>query len=85
MIRRAYNDLQSEIIAPPFLSVPDLVFHQVSPVDMGHDLYKTLLRYKVFCTRSVIVIGELSRELRNWRVLRKPALGFSQSCALQQV
>lgn len=50
-----YNDLQSEIIGLPFLSVPDLVFHRVFPVDTGHDLYKTLLRCKVFCISSVIV------------------------------
>lgn len=75
--QEGYSDVQSEIVALPFLSVPDLVFHQVFPVDMGHDLYKTLLRCKVFCTNSVIVTRELSREFRNWRALRKPALGSS--------
>lgn len=84
--QEGYNYLQSEIIALLFLSVPDLVFHQVFPVDTGHDLYKVKVFCKVFCTSSVIVTGELSREFRNWWVLRKPLWGFHhQQHALQQV
>lgn len=70
------SDFHAETLTLPLLPVADLVFQRVFPIDTGHVRYKTLFRYKVFCTRVCYRhTGELCRQ--SWE-LGSPLKGSSR-------